>query len=77
MSEHLRDLGKHEAEIANLKIDIKDVQDEIGKVKQDVHKILMIISEAKGGYKALMFVASISSAVGAITVKFLAWLMEK
>ena len=70
MNDVSRDLGKHDAEITQLKNDMV-------AVKSDVHKILLLLSEAKGGYRALIMVASISSAVGAITVKFLAWLMEK
>lgn len=52
------DLGRHDAQIEQLKQDMH-------AMKQDVHEIKMILSEAKGGWKTLMMVGGIAAAVGA------------
>ena len=60
------DLGRHDAQIEQLKADMK-------AVKSDVHDIKVMLAEAKGGWKTLMLVGGIAAAVGATMAKVAAW----
>lgn len=57
-----RDLGRHEAQIEQLREDMSSV-------KADVHTIKEILSEAKGGWKTLLLVAGVAGSAGAIISK--------
>ena len=59
-----RDLGKHEAEITQLKNDMQSVKADVSEIKQ-------MLSEAKGGWKVLMLVAGGAGALGAFAQKFI------
>ena len=61
------DLGRHDAQIEQLKEDMH-------AMKRDVHEIKMILSEARGGWKTLMMVGGIAAAVGAGVSKLAAML---
>jgi len=61
-----RDLGRHDAEIENLK-------DEVHAMRGDLSEIKQILSEAKGGWKVMMavsgFVATAASVMTWIGMK--------
>jgi hypothetical protein len=61
------DLGRHDAQIEQLQADMR-------AMKEDVHEIKMILSEARGGWKTLMLVGGIAAAVGATVSKLAGWL---
>lgn len=62
-----RDLGRHDAEITQLKDDMRSLKD-------DVHEIKIMLAEAKGGWRGLMFVAGAGATLGAIVVKAIPWM---
>lgn len=62
-----RDLGRHDAEISQLKDDVADIKD-------DVRIIRETLATARGGWKTLLLVAGISSTVGALASKVAVWL---
>lgn len=64
-----RDLGKHDAEISQLK-------DDMSTLKDDVHDIKIMMSEARGGWKVIMMIAGLSATVGALVAKFMPWLTK-
>ena len=58
MSEEIqRTLGAHDADIANLK---KSVE----KIAEDVSAIRSAVDQGTGGWKALMWIVSVSGAIG-------------
>ncbi len=65
-----RDLGRHDAEIGNIKEDL-------ATVKTDVSEIKRMLAEARGGWKMLMAVgglaAAISSFVTGVIIKMVGW----
>tara|TARA_R110000772_G_scaffold3256_3_gene11772 strand:+ start:9925 stop:10173 length:249 start_codon:yes stop_codon:yes gene_type:complete len=72
-----RDLGKHEAEIESLQREVALLREEISDVKDCLISIRETLSEAKGGWRTLMWLSGISAAVGAALFKLLsmAWTM--
>jgi len=57
-----RDIGRHDAQIETL-------QEDMRSLKNDVHEIKLILSEARGGWKTLMMVGGISATIGALIAK--------
>jgi len=51
-----RDLGRHDAEIDNLKA-------EVHAMRKDLSEIKAMLSEAKGGWRVLMAVSGLAAAV--------------
>lgn len=54
-----RDLGRHDAEISQLKDDMREL-------KEDVHEIKLMLSEARGGWRVIMLIAGVAGTIGAI-----------
>lgn len=73
-SEVHRDLGKHDAQIEALNREVKHLHEDMGRVMQQLTEIQQTLSEAKGGWKTLMWVAGFSAAVGGAFVKVISWL---
>ena len=69
-----RDLGKHEAHIESLQEQVKHLHNDMEKVMVQLAEIQATLSEAKGGWKTLMWVAGFSAAMGGIFVKVASWL---
>lgn len=69
-----RDLGKHDAQIEALNREVKHLHEDMGRVMQQLSEIQQTLSEAKGGWKTLMWVAGFSAAVGGLIVKGFSWL---
>ena len=61
-----REVGKHDAQIESLQADMKSVKDDIGEIKR-------ILSEAKGGWKAIVMIGGISATIGAAVAKLVGW----
>jgi prefoldin subunit 5 len=66
-----RDLGRHEAEIESLQRELTAVHAELREVKECLQSIRETLSEAKGGWKTLMWLSGISATAGAIVFKLL------
>lgn len=62
-----RDIGRHDAQIETL-------QEDMRALKNDVHEIKLILSEARGGWKTLVMVGGISATVGAFVAKLASWI---
>jgi prefoldin subunit 5 len=69
-----RDLGKHEAHIEALQEQVNHLHQDMGRVMQQLSEIQSTLSEAKGGWKTLMWVAGFSAAIGGAFVKVTEWL---
>ncbi len=65
-----RDLGRHDAEISNIKEDLHTVKNDVSEIKQ-------MLAEAKGGWRMLMAVgglaAAVSSAITGMIIKVTGW----
>jgi hypothetical protein len=61
-----RDIGRHDAQIETL-------QEDMRALKNDVHEIKLILSEARGGWRTLVMVGGISATVGAAFAKIATW----
>lgn len=68
-----RDLGKHDAQIESLQLQIKQLHDELATVLSELQRINKVLSEARGGWKTLLAVGGFASAVTAIGMKVLLW----
>ena len=64
MAEIDRDLGRHDAEISQLKDDMR-------ALKEDVHEIKLMLSEAKGGWRVIMLIAGVAGTIGAMLSQLL------
>lgn len=64
-----REVGRHDAQIENLQMDMKQVMG-------DVHEIKLMLAEAKGSWRMLMAVGGIAAFVGATAAKILAWFVR-
>jgi hypothetical protein len=51
-----RDLGRHDAEIGNLKKEVHAMREDLSEIKQ-------MLSEAKGGWRVLMAVSGLAATV--------------
>jgi prefoldin subunit 5 len=75
MSEEIhRDLGKHDAQIEALKTQVNRMYDDMQQMMGQLTTIQQTLSEAKGGWKTLMWVGGLSAALGAIVVKVITWM---
>jgi hypothetical protein len=69
-----RDLGKHDAQIEALNARVDVLHQDMKTVMAQLSLIQSTLSEARGGWKTLMFVSGLSATVGGIIVKLAAWL---
>jgi hypothetical protein len=56
------DLGQHAAKIERLQSDME-------QMKQDMHEIKTILSEARGGWRAVVIISGLSGVCGAAIIK--------
>lgn len=64
-----RDFGNLEAKVSNMEGDLQEVKGDLRAVKDDVRKILLQLSEARGGWKVLSLISGASAVVGGLIVK--------
>lgn len=75
MSEEIhRDLGKHDAQIEALNTQVNRMYDDMQQMMGQLTTIQQTLSEAKGGWKTLMWVGGLSAALGGIVVKVMTWM---
>ena len=75
MSEEIhRDLGKHDAQIDALKEQVHRLHSDMQLIMGQLNAIHQTLSEAKGGWRTLMWVGGLSAAAGGIVVKVMTWL---
>ena len=72
--EMIRDLGKHDAQIEALNNRVDVLHQDLQKVMEKLSSIENTLSEAKGGWRTLMFVSGMSAAVGGMIEKVATWL---
>ena len=58
-----RELATHSAEIRHIQDDMDKMMADMSDIKKSLEAINLTLSEAKGGWKTLMWVAGASSAV--------------
>lgn len=61
-------------QIAVLKIEVDHLKQSIDDMRSDLREIKTTLNEARGGWKTLMLVGGISSALGAFVIKAAPWL---
>ncbi len=75
MSEEIhRDLGKHDAQIDALNAQVNRMYGDMQLMMTQLTTIQQTLSEAKGGWKTLMWVGGLSAALGGIVVKVMTWM---
>lgn len=75
MSEEIhRDLGKHDAQIEALNLQVNRMYDDMQQMMGQLTTIQQTLSEAKGGWKTLMWVGGLSAALGGVVVKVMTWM---
>lgn len=70
-AEFQRDLGKHDAQIEALERDMQEMKADLRRVFEKLDQINNTLSEAKGGWKTMMWIAGASAAAGGMIVKFI------
>lgn len=75
MSEEIhRDLGKHDAQIEALNLQVNRMYNDMQQMMGQLTTIQKTLSEARGGWKTLMWVGGLSAALGGIVVKVMTWM---
>lgn len=75
MSEEIhRDLGKHDAQIEALNLQVNRMYSDMQQMMGQLTTIQKTLSEARGGWKTLMWVGGLSAALGGIVVKVMTWM---
>lgn len=69
-----RDLGKHDAQIDALNARVDVLHQDMKTMMSQLALIQSTLSEARGGWRTLMFVSGLSATVGGVIVKLAAWL---
>ena len=64
----------HNVQIAILKTEQDYIKKSVDEMRDDLREIKEVLSQAKGGWKTLLLVAGVSSAVGGLLVKLSPWL---
>jgi prefoldin subunit 5 len=72
-----RELAVHETEIKHIQEDMDRMMRDIDEIKQSLANINRTLSEAKGGWKTMMAVAGLASAVAAVLGFFTHYLLGK
>jgi len=62
----MRAFGRLEAEVDRM-------HEEVTALREDMKKVLEMMSQAQGGWKTLMMVGGMAGAAGAILTKAVAW----
>jgi hypothetical protein len=74
MSEEIhRDLGKHDAQIEALKEQVNHLHEDMKQVMEQLSGIQQTLSEAKGGWRTLLWISGLSATIGGVVVKIAMW----
>lgn len=68
-----RELGAHDARLDALEKDIQGLRDDMRRVFEKLDNINTTLSEAKGGWRTLMWVGGAGGLVGASIAGALSW----
>jgi len=68
-----RELATHAADIDHLQKDMDKLMSDMAHVKQTLAAIQATLSEARGGWRAMMLLGGASSVVGAGLAQFAHW----
>ena len=68
-----RELATHAADIDHLQKDMDKLMSDMAHVKQTLAAIQATLSEARGGWKAMMLLGGASSVLGAGLAQFAHW----
>ncbi len=69
-----RDLGRAEGRLSALEHNITDIKASLENQGERLGRIESMLSEAKGGWKAMLMVGSIAGAMGALVTKIVFFL---
>lgn len=69
-------IGYLQGEMTGVKTDLKVVQGNLNAIRDDLRIIRTVIDERKGGWKAVLTLASLATTVGAIASVLTNWLMK-
>lgn len=64
-----RDIGRLEANVSNLKLELADVKAEVHEIKAALARIEAQMSEARGGWKAIMIIGGVSATLTGVVIK--------
>lgn len=67
------DLGRHDAQIEGLQEQVRQLHRDMQIMNETLNAINKTLSEARGGWKAMMLVGGVAATVGAIAAKLLTW----
>lgn len=77
MEDFQRNLGKHDAQIEALDRDIREMREDMRRIFEKLEAINSTLSEAKGGWKTMMWVAGASAAAGGLVFKIITLMSGK
>lgn len=66
-----RDLGKHDAQIESLQMDVHELRQDVRAMRKDLAALSSTISQAQGGWKVLASIGLLSGGAGALMSKIL------
>lgn len=72
-----RDLGRHDAQIEALQAQVDRLHADMTNVLTELRTINATLSEAKGGWKTLLMVGGVASAMTAFAMKVLGFLFSR
>jgi prefoldin subunit 5 len=67
-------IGRHDAQIEALQEQIRLLHSDMQQLNAAITQIQQTLSEAKGGWRTLMWVGGAGAAVGVTASKFITWL---
>lgn len=68
-----RDLGRHDAQIESLQAEVKRLHDDMANVLTELQSISKTLAEARGGWRTLIAVGALASAITAGMLKMIGW----
>lgn len=69
-----RDLGKHDAQIVALQLQVDRLHADLSGVIEQLQEINRTLSEARGGWRTLMAAAGLASAITAGAIKLISYI---
>jgi hypothetical protein len=69
MDETSQAIGQLQAQVATLEREVKDLRDQVAK-------LVAILNAGKGGWRAMMFVGTVATGVGAAVATVVDWFVK-